>query len=108
MKDFYDLWFLSRTFEFDGPTLVAAIRATFTRRKTPPPEDTPMGLRDEFAAMKSVQWNAFLRKNRLGATDMGEVLRVIRDFARQPVRSASTGETFLCSWRLGSGWSAQN
>ncbi|HEY5704870.1 MAG TPA: nucleotidyl transferase AbiEii/AbiGii toxin family protein [Terrimicrobiaceae bacterium] len=37
MKDFYDLWFLSRTFEFDGPTLVGAIRATFNRRKTPLP-----------------------------------------------------------------------
>jgi hypothetical protein len=33
MKDFNYLWLLSRQFEFDGNTLVAAIRATIARRK---------------------------------------------------------------------------
>ncbi len=32
MKDYYDLWFVSRHFEFEGPTLAAAMRATFDRR----------------------------------------------------------------------------
>jgi predicted nucleotidyltransferase component of viral defense system len=34
MKDYYDLWFMSRRFEFAGSVLVPAIRATFTRRAT--------------------------------------------------------------------------
>jgi len=50
MKDFYDLWFLSRNFVFDGETLVSAIRATFSRRKTPLPTQLPTALYDEFAA----------------------------------------------------------
>lgn len=35
MKDYYDLWMLSREFAFDGKPLSGAIRATFDRRKTP-------------------------------------------------------------------------
>lgn len=34
MKDFYDIWFLARTFPFDLRILGAAIQATFNRRKT--------------------------------------------------------------------------
>ena len=33
MKDFYDLWVLARQFEFQGPLLCQAIRATFERRR---------------------------------------------------------------------------
>jgi hypothetical protein len=42
MKDFYDLWTLARQFEFSGPVLSAAIRATFERRQTPLPEQLPI------------------------------------------------------------------
>jgi hypothetical protein len=49
MKDFYDVWFLSRRFEFDGETLVRAIRATFDRRKTKLPTSVPLALTQEFA-----------------------------------------------------------
>jgi len=34
MKDFYDIWLLSRQFDFDGPRLTEAIRLTFERRGT--------------------------------------------------------------------------
>lgn len=34
MKDFYDLWALSRQFDFDGVTLAEAVRLTFERRGT--------------------------------------------------------------------------
>ena len=34
MKDFYDIWLLSRQFDFEGPKLVQAIRRTFERRST--------------------------------------------------------------------------
>ena len=34
MKDFFDVWFLARTFSFDGAALADAIRATFERRGT--------------------------------------------------------------------------
>ena len=34
MKDFHDIWFVARRFEFDGPTLRRAIDGTFARRQT--------------------------------------------------------------------------
>lgn len=41
MKDFYDIWILSRSFDFDDDRLARAITATFERRETPIPEDLP-------------------------------------------------------------------
>ncbi len=105
MKDFYDLWFLSRNFEFDGETLISAIRATFGRRKTPLSAQLPTALHDEFAELKSLQWNAFQRKNRLGDTPMLEVIQVIRDFAAKPLHDAFHGRPLDSKWTPGTGWS---
>ncbi len=44
MKDFYDVWILSRTYKFDDERLPRAIAATFARRKTPVPEELPDAL----------------------------------------------------------------
>src|SRR5204862_8164682 len=49
MKDFYDIWVLSREFEFEGATVGAAIRATFKRRKMELAAATPLALTEEFA-----------------------------------------------------------
>jgi len=104
MKDFYDLWYLSRNFEFEGSILVTAILATFTRRKTQLPKDIPTGLRDEFARLKLVQWNAFSRKSHLEATDMQSTLREIRKFTWQPLRAAFNDDQFSSTWKPTFGW----
>ena len=44
---------LARTFDFDGPTLVEAVRATFERRRTPIPEEAPLALTETFTSNKS-------------------------------------------------------
>lgn len=66
MKDFHDVWFLTRRFQLDGPTLRRAIEATFARRQTPLPV-WPDPLSDAFAndATKQTQWAAFIRRNSL-------------------------------------------
>ena len=48
------------------------------------PGTRPIGLSDVFAesATKKVEWRAFLKKNRLEATDPGEVVRYVRERAR--------------------------
>jgi predicted nucleotidyltransferase component of viral defense system len=48
MKDFYDLVALSNLFEFEGQLLVDAISATFVRRGTTLPADTPTAFSAEF------------------------------------------------------------
>lgn len=104
MKDFYDLWFLSREFEFDGNTLVAAIRATFARRKTKLPESMQPVLGSEFANIKSVQWSAFLRKSNLQKLEMLAVIEAIREFADTPLACASRSESFPKHWIPGVEW----
>ena len=66
MKDFHDVWFLTRRFQLDGPTLRRAIEATFARRETPLPV-WPDPLSDALArdATKQIQWAAFIRRHGL-------------------------------------------
>lgn len=45
-KDFYDVWYISRRFDFDGSVLARAISATFHRRDTLVPASTPVALTD--------------------------------------------------------------
>ena len=61
MKDFFDIWLLSRTFDFDGNTLAEAVKRTFDRRGTELPE-TITAFTPEFSAVKQVQWRAFVRR----------------------------------------------
>jgi hypothetical protein len=57
MKDFYDLWALSRQFDFDGVTPTEAVRLTFERRGT----GCLLRLRpaESFIESKGTQWTAF-------------------------------------------------
>lgn len=82
MKDFFDLLALVREDAMDRPHLVAAIGATFDRRRTPAPTPLPYGLTQSFAAdtQKQTQWRAFLRRNRLIAPDLSSVIAEIAEY----------------------------
>lgn len=107
MKDFYDLWTLARQFEFPGPTLCAAIQATFDRRRTPLPDEVPLGLRPEFTgdSVKLTQWNAFLRKGRLaGSMTLTEVADTLAGFLLPPTEALVRDEPFDGIWRPPGPW----
>ncbi|RBO53040.1 nucleotidyl transferase AbiEii/AbiGii toxin family protein [Rhodovulum sp. BSW8] len=80
MKDFYDIWILSRSFSFDDDRLAQAIAATFTRRETAIPIDLPDALTSAFAAdeQKQRQWHAFIEDV---AVDPGPLALVIEELA---------------------------
>jgi predicted nucleotidyltransferase component of viral defense system len=61
MKDFYDIWLLSRQFDFDIATLTEAIRLTFERRGTAFPE-TVEAFSASFIDTKKSQWAAFHKR----------------------------------------------
>lgn len=94
MKDFFDLRILSRHGDFDGETIRRAIRATFDRRKTTLPADIPFGLTDDFArdTHKRMQWQAFLRKNRLEALELEVLVAALLDFL-VPAMAAAKADT---------------
>jgi predicted nucleotidyltransferase component of viral defense system len=61
MKDYYDVWMLTTSFELEPERLRQAIVATFARRNTVIPSAVPDGLSDAFAVDpgKQRQWDAF-------------------------------------------------
>ena len=103
MKDFYDIWTLANAFEFDGPPLCAAIRATFERRQTALPSASPLALTAEFGAdrTKATQWIAFLRKGRLTDSPprLEEVTALLESFLMPPTQSLALGEAWNRVWK---------
>jgi predicted nucleotidyltransferase component of viral defense system len=72
LKDFYDLHVILQHMEIEADELVAAIRATFSRRNTPLPDALPVAFADEFILDpgKETQWRAFLRRSSLTSFDV--------------------------------------
>jgi Nucleotidyl transferase AbiEii toxin, Type IV TA system len=84
MKDFFDIWILSREQTFMMSRLRRAVGATFTRRKTPLPSERPTALTDAFLKDKAKidQWKAFLNRMQLSKdlAELGEVGEAIAQF----------------------------
>ena len=101
MKDFYDLWTIAQTFAFDGDGLAEAIRRTFERRRTPLPEQVPVGLSGSFALERETQWRAFLARDRLevAPASLAHVIDDLRAFLK-PVLARSE----VASWPPGGPW----
>lgn len=103
MKDFYDIWLLSRQFDFDGANLAEAVRRTFDQRGTPIAGEI-VAFKEAFARDKQNQWTAF--RNRLGqegapasfaevvaavAGFIGPIVSVIKSEAPVPGRWSAPG-----------------
>lgn len=85
MKDYFDLWVLMTEGALNPTELRLAIAATFERRKLAVPSSLPTGLSDAFFEdrTKQTQWAAFLKKNRLEAMDLTDVVHQLRDELRK-------------------------
>ena len=108
MKDFYDLWVLSRQFDFQGPLLCEAIRATFERRRTPVPAEAPVALSSEFAEdrKKQTQWRAFISKSKLdtGGAGLHVVVAALRGFLMPAAQAIVAGESLRAVWPAPGPW----
>ncbi len=106
MKDFYDLYWLCRNMEFSSAVLSSAVHATFQRREAALPEDVPAALTQEFAQdpTKVTQWSAFLRKNRLQAPGLPEVVSHLRDFLSPVLASRNDAKDMI--WKPPLRWKA--
>lgn len=108
MKDFYDIWMMSRVFTFNGHVLQAAINATFNRRKTPIPNVIPIALTREFAEERDhiKQWNAFLRRNRLNASgvEFSQIIADIYSFLQPIISEIAADRVFSKVWLAGGPW----
>ena len=64
IKDFHDIWVITRTFPLDLSNLVEAVGGTLRRRETAIPIAMPVGLTDAFAVIANERglWSGFLRR----------------------------------------------
>ena len=104
MKDFFDLWFVSERFPFDGGLLKDAVTRTFARRETALPKMQPVALSSEFAGLKADSWAAFIRRNGLAAMKLITALEAIRAFAWPVMEAAANAAPFNRHWTPGKGW----
>lgn len=107
MKDFYDIWFLSRTFDFKGELLGEAIEKTFEKRNTP--VDPKAALFDHSFGMdknKDVQWRGFIRKAKLiDAPDtFEEIVANVKLFLEPLVTSIAEQKVFNHIWAAPGPW----
>lgn len=102
MKDFYDIWILSRTLAFSGPALSQAIRSTFDRRQTSVPVVPPPALTAQFYSepVHVRQWAAFVR--RIGepalANDFSRVVADLAEFLMPAAKAAATSANYPVRW----------
>jgi predicted nucleotidyltransferase component of viral defense system len=107
MKDFYDIWFLARTFPFDAKVLGGVLRTTFERRKTELSHDGLKILLKDLSSdsAKQTQWQAFLRKSRLAAPDdFTLVNNAIQEFLSFPAALTGAESRTPLSWSPGGPW----
>jgi len=101
MKDFYDIWLLSKQFDFDGNELTEAMRLTLEHRGTDIPEII-IAFTKEFIKDKQVQWKAFHKRlaQEHISTDFGIIVADIEVF----LGPMMTGEKISGKWSAPGTW----
>lgn len=79
MKDYYDLWTIPQSLIVNQDALDAAIEATFGRRGTAVPVETPLGLSDAMYTSldKLRQWEAYARSIEFDGPPFQEIIQTI-------------------------------
>lgn len=106
MKDFYDIYYLSRTFDFEGSKLQAALFETLERRGTPYERDSfkrVVALAEDEDMQK--RWKYFLKNIKDNTLEFSVVIAEIQTFL-EPVFDAIVNEeewqewwSFITKWK---------
>ncbi len=107
-KDYYDIYLLTETFEFESHFVANAIRSTFGTRPAEIQDQIPYGLRETFAISKQQEWETFLRKSKLSNDTIKNLLVVVAriwQFLEYPLREIQIGEKLQRKrWLRDGGW----
>jgi len=102
MKDIYDIWVLSRRFEFKSISLKNSIINTFKRRETEVTENiTTFTERYYQNDEKLKQWQGFLRKSKVSdiSQDLSEITGDIKTFIEPVMTSIVRKKEFKKTWK---------
>lgn len=98
-KDFYDIYILAATYDFDGNTLKQAVAATFDHRNTG--YNDIVAFESDFAedVIRQSRWRAFIKKKKaMVVVEFGEALELFRIFLEPIVEAIIVGEDFELKW----------
>lgn len=99
MKDFYDIDFLSRTFNYDGNILKKAILATLNERGTRYDTNTMNSVINLISnGDLLIKWNRFLKTIHIEEVEFRDVVQQIDLFLRPILNSIVNKEEFLLHW----------
>ncbi len=109
-KDFFDIWLLSRRFDFDGVDLAVAIKKTFEHRSTEL-STNPVALTPAFTATENTQkqWTAFIKRSSLddAPATFDEIREPRRQFLLPIVTALVDGDEFSARWSAPGPWLAE-
>ena len=107
IRDFYDIWSMSRQFEFNGNTLQHALENTFSHRETEM-EPNPIAFQTAFTedSAKQSQWTGFCRKSKIESAPktLSEMVSEIASFLTPVAEAMVEQRTFDSIWKPGGPW----
>ena len=105
IKDFYDIWILSKTFDFTGERLSQAIKSTFERRDLAIQENIT-AFTDDFAKEKQSQWQVFRKKMKFADApeSFREITKQVETFLNPITLSLLQKSPQPKNWNPQSGW----
>lgn len=105
MKDFHDIWLLSRSFDYTGLVLSEALALTLETRGTDIPP-TPAAFTTQFINEKQDQWRAYLRRmsDTTMPSDFQSILSQAQAFVQPVLRDLVSSKPFNMTWIAPGPW----
>lgn len=99
MKDFYDIYYLATSFDFEGRKVQEAIFETFSNRGTPIEQDSVQVL-ERLIANDAIlkRWDIFCKKVLKYELKMDEVIMLIISFLDPPFQAMIKENEFMKHW----------
>jgi hypothetical protein len=105
MKDFHDIWLLSRNFDYSGLVLSEALALTLETRGTDIPPN-PAAFTTQFIHEKQDQWGAYLRRmsEKTTPSDFHSIMSQTQTFVQPVLRNIGASKTFNMTWIAPGPW----
>ena len=104
MKDFYDLWALSRQHDFYGQKLSKAIELTFKNRGTSLKQEIT-AFKEEFINKKETEWRSFVKTlNQEHLPTLSDVIEDLKSFLLPVIKALVNKEAIPKQWKAPGPW----